>query len=93
MFMFDQLVTVTDKESFSFEVNSHLNVIDVNSFFEMVDFMKNHQIDNLIKKFDQILDSGYELEQFILSLAQHFRDLLMRVKIQTMKILLSIHQT
>ena len=39
--------------------------------------MKNHQIDNLIKKFDQILDSGYELRQFILSLAQHFRDLLM----------------
>jgi DNA polymerase-3 subunit gamma/tau len=42
----------------------------------MIDFMKNHQIDNLIKKFDQILDSGYELRQFILSLAQHFRDLL-----------------
>ena len=56
----------------------------------MVDFMKNHQID-LLKKFDQILDNGYELRQFILSLAQHFRDLLM-VKIQTMKILLSIHQ-
>ena len=77
MFMFDQLVTVTDKNLSLSEVNSHLNVIDVNSFFEMVDFMKNHQIDNLIKKFDQILDSGYELRQFILSLAQHFRDLLM----------------
>ena len=77
MFMFDQLVTVTDKNLSLSEVNSHLNVIDINSFFEMVDFMKNHQIDNLIKKFDQILDSGYELRQFILSLAQHFRDLLM----------------
>ena len=77
MFMFDQLVTVTDKNLSVSEVNSHLNVIDINSFFEMVDFMKNHQIDNLIKKFDQILESGYELRQFILSLAQHFRDLLM----------------
>ena len=77
MFMFDQLVTVTDKKLSSNLVNSHLNVINVNSFFEMVDFMKNHHIDNLMKKFDQILDSGYELRQFILSLAQHFRDLLM----------------
>ena len=77
MFMFDQLVTVTDKNLSFSEVNSHLNVIDINSFFEMVDFMKNHQIDKLIKKFDQILDSGFELRQFILSLAQHFRDLLM----------------
>ena len=76
MFMFDQLVTVTDKNLSLSEVNSHLNVIDINSFFEMVDFMKNHQIDNVIKKFDQILDSGYELRQFILSLAQHLRDLL-----------------
>ena len=77
MFMFDQLVTVTDKNLSLSEVNSHLNVIDINSFFDMVDFMKNHQIDNLIKKFDQILDSGYELRQFILSLAHHIRDLLM----------------
>ena len=77
MFIFDQLVTVTDKKLSFSEVNSHLNVIDINSFFEMVDFMKNHQIDNLLKKFDQILDNGYELRQFILSLAQHFRDLLM----------------
>ena len=44
MFMFDQLVTVTDKNLSLSEVNSHLNVIDINSFFEMVDFMKNHQI-------------------------------------------------
>ena len=77
MFMFDQLVTVTDKNLSLSEVNSHLNVIDINSFFEIVDFMKNHLIDNVIKKFDQILDSGYELRQFILSLAQHFRDLLL----------------
>ena len=77
MFIFDQLVTVTDKNLSLSEVNSHLNVIDINSFFDMVDFMKNHQIDNLIKKFDQILDSGYELRQFILSLAHHIRDLLM----------------
>tara|TARA_B100000161_G_scaffold138069_1_gene97971 strand:- start:183 stop:1949 length:1767 start_codon:yes stop_codon:yes gene_type:complete len=77
MFMFDQLATVTDKNLSIVQVNSHLNVIDVNFFFEMVDFMKNYQIDSLIKRFDHIIDSGYELRQFILSFAQHFRDLLM----------------
>jgi len=58
------------------DVITNLNILDYEHYFKVVDAFLREDLSDVLLIMDNIIRSGFEPEQFIQGLAEHFRDLL-----------------
>lgn len=75
--IFDQLVSFSGNNITYQNTISHLNVLDVDNYFKMVDYLFSDDSTQSLLLFDDILSKGFDAQHFISGLASHFRNLLM----------------
>jgi len=85
--IFDQLVSFSGKEITYHTAIQHLNVLDVDNYFKMTDFLFSEEPSASLLLFDEILNSGFDGQHFISGLAAHFRQLLMAQNPSTVKLM------
>jgi len=74
--MFDRLSGFSDGKLTYASVLENLNVLDYDYFFKVTDSLLTENLSNVLQLFDQILKKGFEGDDFILGLCEHFRNLL-----------------
>ncbi len=74
--MFDRLSSFSEGKLTYASVLENLNVLDYDYFFKVTDSLLTENLSNVIQLFDQILKKGFEGDDFILGLCEHFRNLL-----------------
>ena len=85
--LFDQMVSYSQGNLTYKSVIDNLNILDYDYFFRFTDmFLQNKTADCLLL-FNEILQRGFDGGNFIGSLAQHFRDLLVSKDIVTLPLL------
>ena len=85
--IFDQLVSFTGKQITYKATIENLNVLDVDNYFKITDFLFNDDPSPALLLFDNILAKGFEAQHFIAGLAAHFRNLLMAKTPATVQLL------
>jgi DNA polymerase-3 subunit gamma/tau len=85
--IFDQLVSFSGKNITYPITIEHLNVLDVDNYFKMTDYLFSEDSSTALLLFDEILNRGFEGQHFISGLAAHFRQLLMAQNASTLKLM------
>jgi DNA polymerase-3 subunit gamma/tau len=85
--IFDQLVSFSGKNITYQTTIEHLNVLDVDNYFKMTDFLFSEDNSAALLLFDEILNRGFDGQHFISGLAAHFRQLLMAQNGSTVKLM------
>ena len=85
--IFDRLVSFNDSEITYQNVVENLDILDYDYFFKATNFILQQDMAKLLMLFNEILDNGFEGNQFINGLATHFRDLLVGQDPQTIELL------
>jgi DNA polymerase-3 subunit gamma/tau len=85
--IFDQLVSFSGKNITYQTTIEHLNVLDVDNYFKMTDFLFSEDNSAALLLFDDILNRGFDGQHFISGLATHFRQLLMAQNGATVKLM------
>ncbi|MDD3875767.1 MAG: DNA polymerase III subunit gamma/tau [Bacteroidales bacterium] len=85
--IFDQIATYSGNNITYQKTIENLNVVDVNTYFSLTDTILSKEIHELLLQLNEIIDSGHELNHFILGLGDHFRNLLICKDEITVKLL------
>ena len=85
--IFDQLVSFSGNQITYQTTIEHLNVLDVDNYFKMTDFLFSEDNSAALLLFDDILNRGFDGQHFIAGLAAHFRQLLMAQNHATIKLM------
>lgn len=85
--IFDQQVIFTEGNVTYENVIRNLNILDVDSFFSVTDFILKHDVSNILLALNDILLRGFEGNTFIGGLAKHFRSLLVCMDVVTIPLL------
>ena len=75
--IFDQVASFSEGHITYQKVIDDLNVLDYESYFAMTDLLLKCNVPQVMLRFNQILNRGFEGNYFIGGLASHFRNLLM----------------
>ncbi len=85
--IFDQVVSFSDNNITYNKVIENLNVLDYHYYFRLTeDFLTNKVFDTLTI-FDELLSKGFDIQQFVSGLSDHFRNLLVCKDPQTVVLL------
>ena len=82
--IFDQLVNIAGKDITYKQAVEHLNVLDVDNYFNMCDHLFGDDVAPALLLLDEIVAKGFDPQHFIAGLASHFRNLLMAKDAGTM---------
>ncbi len=74
--LFDKIVSFSEGEVTYQSVIDNLNILDYDYFFKVTEALLAEDAATLLNIFDQVLYNGFEGDEFINGLSQHFRDLL-----------------
>lgn len=74
--IFDQLVSFAGKHLTYQAVITNLNVLDYDYYFKVTDDILQQKIAQTLLVFNEILNKGFDGHNFIMGLAEHFRNLL-----------------
>jgi len=85
--MFDQIVSFTNKNLTYKSVIDNLNILDYDYYFKLTQYLTAADVSNALILFDEILNNGFDGNNFINGLASHFRNLLVGKDPQTIKLL------
>jgi DNA polymerase III subunit gamma/tau len=85
--MFDRLSSFSDGRLTYASVLENLNVLDYDYFFKVTDALLAENLTLTLQLFDEILRKGFEGDDFILGLSEHFRNLLFCKDKQTLSLL------
>ncbi len=85
--MFDQIVSYTNKNVTYKAVIENLNILDYDYYFKLTDYITNGDVSNVLLLFNEILNNGFDGNNFINGLAEHFRNVLVGKDNQTIKLL------
>lgn len=85
--IFDQLISFTGNNLTYNSTIEHLNVLDVENYFKMTNFLFSENITEALLLFDEILSRGFEAQHFISGMASHFRNLLMAQNTRTIALM------
>ncbi|PLX12973.1 MAG: DNA polymerase III subunit gamma/tau [Marinilabiliales bacterium] len=86
---FDQIVSYSgDKLSYK-SVIENLNILDYEYFFRVTDAIVNSNIPDLLLIFDEIIENGFDGQNFIIGLGNHLRNLLVLKNQSTLQLLLA----
>lgn len=85
--MFDRLSSFSNGKLTYASVLENLNVLDYDYFFKATDALLAEDLTQTLQLFDEILRKGFEGDDFILGLCEHFRNLLFCKDKQTLALL------
>lgn len=85
--IFDQLVSFTGKNITYKQTIENLNVLDIDNYFNITDYVFGDDITPALLLFDEILAKGFDAQHFISGMASHFRNLLMAQNPGTVQLL------
>jgi DNA polymerase-3 subunit gamma/tau len=85
--MFDQIVSYTSRNVTYKAVITNLNILDYDYYFKLTDFINSGDVSNTLLLFNEILNNGFDGNNFINGLASHFRNLLVAKDNQTVTLL------
>lgn len=91
--LFDRMVAHSQEGLSAKLVAENLNIIDTETYFELVDLIKAQNIPDLLVRLDHILSSGFDGSQFLEGLASHFRELLVCKDPKTLPLMAASEQT
>lgn len=74
--MFDQIVSFSNREVTYQSVIENLNILDYDYYFKITDFLLNQNTPAALLLFDEILNNGFDGNNFITGLASHLRNIL-----------------
>jgi DNA polymerase-3 subunit gamma/tau len=85
--MFDQIVSYTNKNLTYKSVIDNLNILDYDYYFRLTQYLTTADVSQALVLFDEILNNGFDGNNFINGLASHLRNLLVAKDPQTVKLL------
>ncbi|SEA11030.1 DNA polymerase III subunit gamma/tau [Pedobacter hartonius] len=85
--MFDQIVSYTNKNLTYKSVIDNLNILDYDYYFRLTQYLTSSDVSQTLVLFDEILNNGFDGNNFINGLASHLRNLLVAKDPQTVKLL------
>ncbi|MDB5282855.1 MAG: polymerase subunit gamma/tau [Bacteroidota bacterium] len=85
--MFDRLSGFSEGKLTYAGVLENLNVLDYDYFFKVTEALLAEDLSLVLRLFDEILKKGFEGDDFILGLCEHFRNLLFCKDPGTLKVL------
>ncbi|MFM7022223.1 MAG: DNA polymerase III subunit gamma/tau [Flavobacteriales bacterium] len=85
--IFDQLVTFSNKNLTYQSVIGSLNVLDSDYYFKATGFLLEKNIPQSLMLLNEVLAKGFDEHNFVLGLAEHFRNLLLCKNPLTLNIL------
>ncbi|RZK81073.1 MAG: DNA polymerase III subunit gamma/tau, partial [Pedobacter sp.] len=85
--MFDQIVSYTNKNLTYKSVIDNLNILDYDYYFKLTDHLTTENVSNALILFDEILNNGFDGNNFINGLSSHLRNLLVAKDPQTTRLL------
>lgn len=85
--MFDQIVSYTNRNVTYKSVIDNLNILDYDYYFKLTDFLIKGDVSSTLLLFNEILNNGFDGNNFINGLASHFRNLLVAKDRQTVNLL------
>lgn len=85
--IFDRIVTFAGNNISYKDVIENLNILDLDYFFKVSASALAGDRQALLLLFDEVLSNGFEGSTFISGLADHYRDLLVSLDTQTIKLL------
>lgn len=74
--LFDRLCNWTEKTLFFKRVVKLLNVLDYEYYFKLTENLIAEDFHKVLSIFNEIIENGYDGQEFVVGLAKHFRDLL-----------------
>ena len=74
--MFDRLVTFTNGKLSLNEVSINLNTLDIDTYFDFSDLILSSSIPDILSKYDEIVNKGFDGLSFISGLSRHYREIL-----------------
>ncbi len=84
---FDQIVSYSGKKITYKDVIENLNILDYDYYFRMVDALLQGDFTSLLLIFNEILQNGFDGQDFLAGLNDHFRNLLVAKNERTAKLL------
>lgn len=75
--IFDQLAVFGHGKITHQNVLSNLHILDYDYYFKLVDYLNKEDISGSLMILNDIINQGFDSHQFLLGLADHFRNLLM----------------
>ncbi len=85
--IFDQMVSFSEDNITYQKVIENLNVLDFQYYFTLTENFLNADYASSLKIYDELLSKGFDPQQFITGLSEHFRNLLVCKDPQTSQIL------
>ena len=85
--IFDQIVSFCGNTLTYKDVIDNLNILDEDYYFKVADAIQQHDTPLALNIFDDILNSGFDGQEFINGLAMHFRNVLVAKDAQTIALL------
>lgn len=85
--MFDQIVSYTNRNVTYKAVIDNLNILDYDYYFKLTDYLTSGNVSNTLLLFNEILNNGFDGNNFINGLAGHFRNLLVGKDNHTIQLL------
>ncbi|MBO9673650.1 MAG: DNA polymerase III subunit gamma/tau [Sphingobacteriaceae bacterium] len=85
--MFDQIASYANKNITYKAVIDNLNILDYDYFFKLTSYLTAAEVSQTLLLFDEILNNGFDGNNFINGLASHFRNLLVGKDPATIKLL------
>jgi DNA polymerase-3 subunit gamma/tau len=85
--MFDQIVSYTNKNLTYKSVIENLNILDYDYYFKLTDYISAGNVSQTLLLFNEVLNHGFDGNNFINGLASHFRNLLVGKDAQTIQLL------
>ena len=85
--LFDRLCNWTEKTLFFKRVVKLLNVLDYEYYFKLTENLIAENFPKVLSIFNEIIENGYDGQEFVVGLAKHFRDLLVSKDAKTIDLL------
>lgn len=85
--LFDRLADHSTKQLTYQSVLENLNILDYDYYFHMTDQLMAQDLQGIMLSFDEVIRKGFEGDNFISGLAEHFRNLMVSKNDETIKIL------
>ena len=85
--IFDRIASSTDSHISYKDVVDNLNILDYDYFFSITDNLILERLGDVMLDLDDVLHKGFEADQFVHGLSDHFRSLLMLSHPETVKLL------
>lgn len=85
--MFDRLSSFSGGTLTYASVLENLNVLDYDYYFKLTDFLLQENVSSSMQLLDQILKKGFEGDDLILGLCEHFRNLLFCKDTETIRLM------